>query len=468
MASVTGWCAEVPGFGHPAARWRRVGLRGRVSIWFAVLCLLLSALLATASSVLVSSYSNTEVEQASLTVTADEAALVGARLAAAPSSPQAVVDRLRPRSAVLLVYRNRSYPSASWPPLRLPDDAASVASTHTAVSRRVTLDDKSYELVGVPTPGGAFYGLYATADLSQVLGALWPALVAVALLAALLGLVIGRVVSRQMLRPLGEVTAAAAAIAQGDLDARLDPSADPELAELARSFNRTAAALAARVRADARFAGDVSHELRTPLTTVLNSIALLQNRRDDLPPSLWEPVDLLSDEMHRFRMLVVDLLEISRADDNQRRDFEQVAIADLVRRAADSAAGRPVTVMEPDTEPLVMYADKRRLERVFTNLVQNADSHGRGCVGVHVSSDDHSVRVAVDDHGPGVAVDRRERIFERFCRDENAHGSGVGLGLAIVIRHVQAHGGEVRVTDRPGGGARFLVELPIRNSRKVR
>ena len=201
-------------------------------------------------------------------------------------------------------------------------------------------------------------------------------------------------------------------------------------------------------------------QLRTPLTTMLNSVALLQNRRPDLPPQLWEPVDLLSDELHRFRTLVVDLLEISRADSAEREEGEPVVIADLVRRAADTAAGRRVTVVEPGAGQVVMLADKRRLERVFANLVENADVHGRGCVAVRVSVEGTIIRVVVDDRGDGVAAARRERIFERFARDSVDSGTGVGLGLAIVSRHVRWHAGVVRVEDAPGGGARFVVELP--------
>jgi two-component system, OmpR family, sensor histidine kinase MtrB len=98
---------------------------------------------------------------------------------------------------------------------------------------------------------------------------------------------------------------------------------------------------------------------------------------------------------------------------------------------------------------------------VFANLVENADVHGRGCTSVRVAVSDGKVVVTVDDAGEGIAGDRRERIFERFARDASAGSPGVGLGLAIVIRHVRWHGGDVHVEDGPGGGARFVVQLPI-------
>jgi signal transduction histidine kinase len=273
------------------------------------------------------------------------------------------------------------------------------------------------------------------------------------------------------------LTSAAAAVAAGDLRARLLTDVnDPDLGQLADSFNRTAAALERRVQADIRFAGDVSHELRTPLTTMLNSMALLQNRRADLPVGLTEPVDLLSDELNRFRRLVVDLLEISRDDSREAGTLEPVVIADLVQRAAD-AAGGPSATVEPDVAGLTLMVDKRRLERVVANLVENAQTHGGGCVAVRVRRSPIGVAIEVDDAGPGVPMSQRERVFERFARDRGGDGragvvgagaadagalgtGGVGLGLAIVARHVRWHRGEVSVCERPGGGARFVVELP--------
>ena len=117
-----------------------------------------------------------------------------------------------------------------------------------------------------------------------------------------------------------------------------------------------------------------------------------------------------------------------------------------------------------------MEADKRRLERVITNLVDNAEEHAGGCKGVIVKAGGKGVIVYVDDAGPGVPLANRERIFERFGRGEtspdsrtDAQRGGIGLGLAIVARHVEWHHGTIRVKDRPEGGARFIIELPAKN-----
>ncbi len=118
--------------------------------------------------------------------------------------------------------------------------------------------------------------------------------------------------------------------------------------------------------------------------------------------------------------------------------------------------------MTEPAAPLTTSVDKRRLERVVANLVHNAESHGGGVTAVRLIRRGRTARIEVDDTGHGVPPDQRGRIFDRFARGPGPGDSGgLGLGLAIVQRHVALHGGSVGVEDRPGGGARFVVELPI-------
>ena len=242
------------------------------------------------------------------------------------------------------------------------------------------------------------------------------------------------------LRPLAELGSVAAAVAEGHLDARLQTGNDPDLGPLGASFNQAVAELEHRVEADSRFAVDVSHELRTPLTTMLNSMQVIKNREASLPDSVREPLDLLAEELERFRRLVVDLLEMARHDAGQGLVLEEVNLAELVRAAADQAAGRPVT--EP-AGPLTMSVDKRRLERVVANLVSNAESHGGGVVAVRLLRRGPLARIEVDDAGPGVDPDHRARIFDRFSRGA---GPGDSAGLGLGARHRPA----------PRGAARWL------------
>jgi two-component system OmpR family sensor kinase len=102
------------------------------------------------------------------------------------------------------------------------------------------------------------------------------------------------------------------------------------------------------------------------------------------------------------------------------------------------------------------------LERVFDNLLDNALRHApaASAIAIDAQSRDGKVRITVADHGPGIPPNERVRIFERFHRGSRAAGGGSGLGLAIAHAIVDAHAGTIDVTDTPGGGATFVVELP--------
>jgi len=368
-------------------------------------------------------------------------------------------------SAASLVFFDNRWYSAVGRPADLPTDLVDAAKSGTEVNRRIEVAGQQVLAVGVPLPrsGEAFFEWHPLTGLDNTLRLLKITLVVGALVTALLGLAVGRLASTLALRPLAELTQVAAAVARGRLDARLQAEDDPDLGGLARSFNQTAAALEQRVVADARFAGDISHELRTPLMTMMNSMQLIQNHRTELPPVVREPVELLGDDLDRFRRLVIDLLEISRDDGGDQGLRETVRIADLVRAAADDTAGRSITDVSADAADLTMEVDKRRLERVIANLVENAEDHAGGCKGVTVLAGGRGVIVYVDDAGPGIPEADRERIFERFGRGNgDGQSRGIGLGLAIVTRHVEWHHGAIKVKERPEGGARFIVELPTK------
>lgn len=460
----------------PSTRTKRIrlGLRDRVILGFGLLALVLSSVLAVVVWVLVSHFL---VDQRVSTAKVDTAINAGVVQDIIDNglNPSRVLGRLTARAenldpqdsstdwsgAVLYYDDNRFKASPSLVRTDLPLALTTVVRQGTRDQEQIVIDGERFVVAGVPLrySGDAYFELFSMADVDQTSEALAFWLVGGVALSTLLGLWFGRFASRRALRPLGQVTDAAAAIARGDRNVRIDAVDDPDLGSLARSFNETAAALQRRVVADARFAGDVSHELRTPLTTMLNSMQLLQNRRSLLPARAREPLDLLAEDLERFRRLVVDLLEISRDDGGDPGARETIRIGDLVCKAANGAAGRPVTHVGEGVNGLTLFADKRRLERVVANLVENADIHGGGCTSVQVSRQGGRVRIEVDDNGPGVPRNRHDRIFERFARD-SGDGPGVGLGLPIVARHVRAHGGSVTVEDRPGGGARFVVELP--------
>jgi two-component system OmpR family sensor kinase len=284
-------------------------------------------------------------------------------------------------------------------------------------------------------------------------------------------------VVRLGLAPLRRMEDTADAIAAGDLSQRVDEG-DPrtEVGRLARAFNtmlsRIEEAFRAREASERRmreFLSDASHELRTPLTSIRGYAELFRRGAASRPDDLAKSMRRIEDEAARMGVLVDDLLLLARLEEGrkpERRDVELSALAvdgvdDL--RAADP--GRPVHLR---TEPgLVVAGDERQLRQVIGNLLSNARSHTPPGtpVDVSVAAHDGSVLLEVADRGPGLPPGVGDRVFERFFRADDSgrsrdHG-GSGLGLAIVAGVVAAHGGEVHATNREGGGARFVVRLPL-------
>ncbi len=445
----------------------RLSLRWRVAVAFGLSSLLVASLFAVVTWQLASNYMLAQREQSTTAQAAVNERIIEQTLRVKNEGLDELLTGLAgdPRSTTLLHYKNGWIISGRQvDPAVLPTQLLEQARKGGVVRQRLVVSKIPVLAVALPvgTNEGIYIELFPLVELESNFRFLSRILITGTAISVLLGTALGWWTSRRALRPLTELTAAAARMAQGDLQARLPAQSDPDLAPLATTFNATASALEQRVRRDARFAGDVSHELRSPLTTMVNASEVLQRRRDELPATARQAADLLAGEVQRFRHMVVDLLEISRLDqDTDKQALETVELGTLVRSVAASRAGElPIEVEQP---PPLVLADRRRLDRVVVNLLENAERHGGGSVRVAVLRRNGCVRLEVDDAGPGVPAHLRDRVFERFARGAAGHrrnDDGTGLGLAVVAQHVRAHGGTVWVEDRPCGGARFIVELP--------
>ncbi len=344
----------------------------------------------------------------------------------------------------------------------IPQDLQRMVSAGQAGTQRVRTDAGPGVVIGIPLPDDTqFYVFDSLSELNNTLRVLSLVLTLVAGGTALAGAGLGAYTTRRALRPLASVADAARHITAGDLTARLDPTTEPDLENLTISFNQMVDQLNRRLDRDRRFAADVSHELRSPLQTLAAAASVLSRRRDRLDERTAQAAGLIADEVARFQNLVTDLLELSRSD--QPPDLTPVPIGDLVRQVV-KARGLPPEIVAADGAGM-WTVDRRRFEQLVANLLDNADRHGGGAVAVRLRTDGNLRVVEVDDEGPGVAPQDRTAIFDRFVRGRPASArgdsEGTGLGLALVARHASAHGGRVFVTDRPGGGARFRVELPV-------
>jgi two-component system sensor histidine kinase MtrB len=454
---------------------RRLGVRGRVQLAFAVGGLLVSVFLAAVSWSLTTTYLHNQRELTATRNALVSADLLDRRLAAQdPVTVQALQQSaglgndalyLPPRPAASSSERDGVSTTPRLQPTDLPSALVELAAGGTAAQQRVVVNGRPSLAVALPVgPAGAVYvELFPLTVLDRTLRGLSFVLAVTAALATLLAAALGRWATQRTLRPLRALVTAAEQVAHGALDTRVDAHRDPDLLPLAEAFNSTTAALRERVARDARFASDVSHELRSPVTTMVNAAELLQNRRSELSAAGQEALELLHDEVRRFGTLVTDLLEVSRDDQLLEVHLEPVRLGSLVRHVADRRAGHPVTHVAPDAADVLVEGDRRRLERVVANLVDNAGLHGGEVRDVTVERVGECLRLTVRDAGPGVSPGDRDRIFDRFFRGAASRVGvpGSGLGLPIVAQHVHAHGGRVWVQDAPPRGAAFVVELPV-------
>lgn len=456
--------------------WGRLGLRARIMGFYAAGGLMLSLTIAVSTLTLARQNLLVDRQERAFPVAARNAARVEGTL----SDETEIED-------VQSIFDQLTVTDRSFPLLRIGDESASLSpqvfneesippslrsqiEAGNAARMRVRIDGRHMIITGIPIPDvdADYYEASATDDVESALDTLGIIVLGVAAATTLLSAAVGSWASRRALTPLAEVRAAAESLAAGELDTRLDPPADADLASLTASFNGMARSLEDRIERDARFASEVSHELRSPLMTLNASVEVLQNNRRELGDRSRTALDLLRADIERFTLLVEDLLEISRYDvGTAALQPEPIDLVEFVRQLVRRLPYDDVSVDIGDLEQLVLVGDKRRLSQVITNLVDNAAKYGGGQTIVRVHLQDTDALLAVEDCGPGVSREERTVIFDRFSRGSaggrRGHGTGSGLGLALVAEHVGLHGGAVWVEDRLDGqhGARFVARLPL-------
>jgi heavy metal sensor kinase len=281
-----------------------------------------------------------------------------------------------------------------------------------------------------------------------------------ALVLAALG---GYLLAGAALRPIESMRRRAADISTSSLNERLPvPPAEDEVARLGETLNAMLARLEDGLERERRFVADASHELRTPLALLKTELGLaLKPGRSQ--PELVSALESAAEQTGRLSRIADDLLLLARAEQGELRlQTQQVDVMDVL----EDVAGRFRTEREiwvAPGEPLVVPADRLRLEQAMTNLVDNALRHGGGAITVSAVRRNGSAEVHVVDEGPGFGDDFLPQAFERFTRgDEGRRGEGSGLGLAIVETIARAHRGSARAANAPGGGADVWISLPLR------
>jgi two-component system sensor histidine kinase MtrB len=370
----------------------------------------------------------------------------------------------------------------------IPDDLReSIASTGRqswTYAPIVFLDGRTTPglLVGAPltVPTVGPYELYYLFNLDQeqeTLDLVSSAVVGAGIILVILVAVVTLLVTRQVVVPVREAARIARRFSSGKLNERMQVKKEDDLAQLATSFNEMAQNLARQIRQleqlsllQQRFVSDVSHELRTPLTTIRMAADVMYEDRGSFDASNARSVELLQEQLDRFELLLVDLLEISRFDAG-------AAVLEIDRTDLVPMIERIIHATEPLAErnslkvrfaayehPAFVECDPRRIDRVIRNLVDNAIEHANGSnVVIELAGNPEAVAITVRDFGVGLLPGEASLVFSRFWRADKARArttGGTGLGLAIALEDVRLHSGWLEAIGEPGSGACFRLTLP--------
>jgi two-component system phosphate regulon sensor histidine kinase PhoR len=219
------------------------------------------------------------------------------------------------------------------------------------------------------------------------------------------------------------------------------------------------------------FVANVSHELRTPIATVRSAAETLRRALDTQPDAAPDFVEIIERQAERLQSLVEDLLDLARIESRQLKlNVEPIALGPMAQHMIslfrDRAQARQIRLeTELATDMPLISADRRALEQVLTNLLDNAVKYAtEGARVVLRAVPEHGcVRISVQDSGPGIEAKHLPRIFERFYRVDAGRSreiGGTGLGLSIVKHLVEAMDGHLGVESAPGQGTKFDFALP--------
>lgn len=308
-------------------------------------------------------------------------------------------------------------------------------------------------------------------DEGSLLSGVTRAVLIAGLVAGFVALVLAVLLVHQITRPLAALNRASQQITAGDLDVRVPVQSRDELGQLARTFNRMAAALETQEVLRRNLMADIAHELRTPLSGIQGTVEALQ---DGVFPPSAENLESIHEQVTLINRLVEDLRTLAQAEAGQLSlHCQSLDMADLVaryvtaQRSRAQQAGIDLQLHVQGVLPPVQ-GDEERIGQVLGNLLTNALRHtpSGGSIQIRLSSTAEGVRIGVLDSGEGIPSQDLPHIFDRFYRSDRSRSrttGGSGLGLAIARQLVEAHGGRIWAESPPPGqerGSGFYFVLP--------
>lgn len=284
-----------------------------------------------------------------------------------------------------------------------------------------------------------------------------------------LSTLVATLLSRRISRPLVELAEGAQALASGDYQRQMSVNSTDEIGQLCKNFNVLAQTLAANEQSRALWIADISHEMRTPVSVIKAQIEAMQ---DGIRPLDQDNLGLLHDKTQGLNLLIDDLFELSLSDIGALTYHKQrLALPKLLKscihmfQVKAAEAGLKLDDLVSD-DALSVFADPKRLEQLFSNLLENSVRYTQpgGRIQVSLVKADHQVHVHIEDSAPGVPENQQSQIFQRLYRLEasrNRSTGGAGLGLSICKNIVAAHQGNIRAYTSNLGGLGIQVTLEI-------
>ncbi len=290
------------------------------------------------------------------------------------------------------------------------------------------------------------------------------------------GVLLGWSLSRRAMAGVQRVTTTATQIRQGDLSRRVPLRNEGiEIDNLARAFNEMLDSIEAVVQELREVTDNIAHDLRSPVTRMRGIAETTLTGNPDLR-DFQEMAATMVEESDRLIEMINTMLEITKTSSGVADlTTTEIEMNRLVMDAAEifmplaEEKGVVLKTGIPDS-PVTVRGDRPRLQRVLSNLLDNAIKYTPQGGGVEISLDTNGreVRVKVADTGIGIAPQKVEKVFERFYRgDESRSTPGSGLGLSLAQAIVNAHGGRIEVESRVGEGSTFTVVLPMENSQDL-
>lgn len=282
------------------------------------------------------------------------------------------------------------------------------------------------------------------------------------------GLLIVMLLTRQALAPVRNLTAAARGLGAGDLSQRVPESGSDDIGKLANTFNTMAGDLELAVDQRRQLTADVAHELRTPLTNIQGYIEAI---KDGVVAPDEQTIETIHTQTLHLATLIEDLRILAIVDAgalalNKSHRSPVPVIQDSVIHFSQRAREREIDLdVSVSGSDVTVDFDETRVRQIVSNLVENALTHtpNNGRISVSLVGESTGLTMSVTDSGPGISSDDLPRIFDQFYRADQSRTratGGAGLGLTIVKRLVEAHGGHISVSSEPYHGATFTVSLP--------